>query len=468
MRERIVLLVLLTVLLLDASRSTLAQTQVAQNRSVQAQSTPTGLIQTVGVQKNGYQKEIVVSQETRLDWTFSLANQSLLSPPAEWLQDYDSKSQTYELYVPDSVKTLPTSPARKSPPKTAGESAQPGGKNPTGLPLVLFISAGDQPAGWPQFQSVCQQQGMIFASPYRAGNNTPMPKRIHIVLDVLDDIRQHHKVDPDRTYIAGFSGGGRTACGIAFALPELFGGVIPICASGDLREEPWLRHRVIDRLSVALVTGSADFNQGEVERFRGPLLDGVGVRTQVTVVPQMGHAIPDGKALTKVIQWLDAGAKDRRKLAQRYPASRIDADKAPTRELWAAQLLTEGKGRLKDPKTLYSGLMQIQGVSQRWPDLQTAAEAKSLLVEYDSRLEHPWEADDIQEQRRFLIARAKGLTAYATGELPQQYAAQRKEMVQAAINLWMLVVQDGQDQQAVREGTQRLIELKQQLEKDSK
>src|SRR6185436_911045 len=99
---------------------------------------------------------------------------------------------------------------------------------------------------------------------------------------------------------------GRVACGIAFALPELFGGVIPVCASGDLREEPWLRHRVIDRLSIAMITGTGDFNRGEVERFRGPMLTDMGVRTKVTVVERLGHGIPDGRTFTELIEWLDA------------------------------------------------------------------------------------------------------------------------------------------------------------------
>ena len=36
---------------------------------------------------------------------------------------------------------------------------------------------------------------------------------------------------------------------IAFALPEHFGGLVPVCATGDFREEDWLKHRMIDRLS---------------------------------------------------------------------------------------------------------------------------------------------------------------------------------------------------------------------------
>lgn len=412
-------------------------------------------------QETGYQKEVTVSEPTRLDWTFALSNQSRTDPPAEWLTGYDSRQQRYELFVPPAANA----PA-KGPAKTKSKTKKAKTLPSEGLPVVLFISPGDQPSGWAQLQTVCQQQGIIFASPFNAGNNVAMPKRVRIVLDVLDDLRRNHNIDVDRTYLGGFSGGGRTACGIAFALPELFGGVMPVCAGGDLRQETWLRHRVIDRLSVALITGTEDFNRGEVERFQGPMLSGFGVRAQATVVPKLGHGIPDAKTFSQVIEWLDAGAADRRKLAKKHPASRIVRDQAPSREEWSESLFKEGQAKLKDPQTLYAGLMQLQGITQRWPDLKVADEAKRILLEYDARPDHPWEVDDIDEQRKFLIARARGLSAYATGDLPPQYAKQRKDMLQAAINLWTLVVEDGKDEKAVAEAKKRLPELKDRLEKE--
>ena len=416
---------------------------------------------TIYAQETGYQKEVTVRQATRLDWIFAVSNQSRSEAPAEWLDGYDSTQQRYECYLPPASKAV-RKPAAKSTSKSKKGSAAAS----DGLPLILFISAGDQPAGWGQLQSLCEQQGIAFACPYGAGNNTPMPKRVRIVLDVLDDLRQRQALDPDRTYLAGFSGGGRTACGIGFALPELFGGVIPVCAGGDLRDESWLRHRVMDRLSVAMITGTEDFNLSEVSRFRGPMLSEMGVRTQVTVVSKMGHGIPDSKTFSKVYEWLESGVADRRKLAASRPATRIAGNVAPTREEWAKMLLAEGQSQLKKPQTQYAGLMQIQGTMQRWPDLPEAEEAKKTLLEYEAQAEHPWEADDIAEQRKFLIARARALSDYATGDLPDQYAKQRGAMLEAAINLWTMIVEDAQDAKAVADGKKRVPELKKRLKKE--
>lgn len=382
-----------------------------------------------------YREKVAVAAPTRLDWVFALANQSPATPPEGWFDDYDSTEQTYELFVPKDY-----TPARA-------------------WPVVLFVSPSDKASGFRPWRAACEKLGVIFAGPHGAGNNCDVKKRVRIVLDVLDDVRRHFNTDVDRTYITGFSGGGRIACSIGFSLPENFGGVIPICAAGELREEPWLRHRVIDRLSVALVSGESDFNRGEVERFRGPLLRDVGVRTRWWVIPKLGHGLPSGDALVEVMKWLDEQADQRLSLAKTWPAIRIPGDEAPSREQYARQLFDEGKSRLANRKTLYSGLMLLHGVYARWPDLPQAEAAKKLLLEYDADRASGWQEEDIAMQRRFLIARARALDAYASGDLAKTYQAQRPAMARAAIELWQQVIADGQDKVAAAEGERRIPEL---------
>ena len=379
----------------------------------------------------GYQPQVKVSSPTRLDWTFAVSDRSLLQPPAKWLGDYDSKVQTFELFVP---------PARTARPP---------------LPLILFISPGNNPGGWKAFEGACKKLGFAFAGVRDAGNEVSPQRRVRIALDVLDEVRRQVAIDPDRTYVAGFSGGGRIACAIGFALPELFGGILPIAASGDIREESWLQRRAIDRLSVALLTGENDFNRGEVERLRTPFLKAVGIRARSWTQPKLGHGIPNEETLVEALRWLDEGAARRREFAKTYPASHVLGN-PPIREQQAQALLAEGKERLKQKQTLHSGLMLIQGVMKRWPDLDTAQQAEKLLLEYEKRPDKPWEADDIAEQRKVLVARAQGLDAYASGDLPEQYRKNRPEMLRQAIQLWQQIQQDSPNSAAGKEAAQRI------------
>ena len=385
--------------------------------------------------QRGYLRQTSVAAATRLDWVFALANQSPAEPPAEWLKDYDSGQQRYELYLPEKL-------SQRKP-----------------APLVLFISPGEDPTGWSQWEQVCRQSGVVFASPFGAGNNCPTVERVRIVLDVLDDVRRRQAIDPDRTYLAGFSGGARIACAVGFALPEYFGGVAAFCGSENMRDESWLRQRVADRLSVALVTGEEDFNRAELERYRGPWLSDLGVQTKVWVVRKSGHAIADGKSLAEVFAWLERDAKQRRQTASMWLAMHVGIGAPPTRAQAADALFQEAQKRLKKPATLFSGLMQLQGLAARWPDLPAAEKAKAVLLEYDARQERPWEADDLAEQRRSLAAEARATDGYASGPLPQQYAGERGPMAARALELWRKVLADSPDSPVGKEAAERIPAL---------
>ena len=71
----------------------------------------------------GTHDRVTVANPTRLDWVFALSNQSPAKPPAEWTKGYVSTEQTYRLVVPAKVTTKL-------------------------VPLVLFISPGDNPSGF--------------------------------------------------------------------------------------------------------------------------------------------------------------------------------------------------------------------------------------------------------------------------------------------------------------------------------
>jgi dienelactone hydrolase len=390
----------------------------------------------------GFHAGVRVSSPTRLDWTFVVTNRSLAEVPQGWLPDYDSKTQTYDLFVP----------ARK------------GAKTP--LPLILYLSPGKDSGSGKVFARLAQARGLLYAAPLNAGNDCPSRQRVRIILDVLDDVRRQFPVDPDRTYIAGFSGGGRIACEIAFALPELFGGVAPVCAGGFPRDESWLRQRVVERLSVALVTGQTDFNRGEVERLRGPFLKDVGVRARVWTVPGLGHQVPGEKPLGEAVRWLEEGLAKRQTLARKYPASRLLSTDDVSREALARALLAEGRKRVQGKGSLYAGLMQIKGVMQRWPDLEAGKEAQKVLEEFEEKKEKPWEADDLAEQRLYVAAQARALDRYASGPLDKQYVKMRETWLRQALELWQKVLADSPDSPAGKQAKKRIAELEKMLSKE--
>ena len=113
-----------------------------------------------------------------------------------------------------------------------------------------------------------------------------------------------------------------------------------------------------------------------------PLLQAMHVRTRLWVVPGMGHAIPGQPVLREVYRWLEEGLPQRRELARRWPASREADDVPRDRQAWSEALFEEAQQRLSQPELLFSGLMQLKGVMNRWPDLPSGKKAQAILADY--------------------------------------------------------------------------------------
>jgi predicted esterase len=294
-----------------------------------------------------------VAAPTRLDWAFAVQG---FGPGADKLPaGFDSTKQRYQLFVPKQYK-----PGQAS-------------------PLVLFISAGDQPAGWDAWKTLCDKEGVFFASPFAAGNKVEPAPRTRIVLDVLDDIRRAYRIDPDQTYLSGFSGGARMACAIGFALPEYIGGVAPLCGTNPISGPTYLRHRLQDRVSVAFVTGEKDFNRKENEEYMAPWLKELEIRSKLWTVPKLGHAIPAGKVLEEAYAWLKDDLPRRRADAKAHPDLAVAPDDAPAGAELAKRLVAAGQAELKKPETTWRGIALLQGAAQRGGNTEPGKTARQIL-----------------------------------------------------------------------------------------
>src|SRR5262245_52956963 len=247
-------------------------------------------------------RNVTVSGPTRLDWEF--VSHRFARDAADQLDTYDSKKQRYQRYIPETYS------------KTRA------------WPLIVFVSPSKDPVGWDGFEHTCVREGIFYCSPYRAGNTVPGGLRSRIILDVTDDVRRRFRIDPEQTYIGGFSGGGRLACTVGFAMPEIFAGIIPVCGTNPPGGLAYLRHRLVDRVSVAFVTGEQDFNRRENEVWIAPFFKELDVRSQLWIAPGVGHDIPGPALMDDVVAWLSADVKRRREDARDRPHLNFKADEA--------------------------------------------------------------------------------------------------------------------------------------------
>jgi predicted esterase len=390
--------------------------------------------QPAPILRAGYHPSVFVSRPGRLDWTYVVSDSSLDPAPGAMTAGYVSTRQTYELYVPPDYNPLrPCS-------------------------LIIHVATGPRSDSWAQWQNTCRAHHVILAGAHNAGNLVPTPLRARITLDVLDDVRRRFRIDPDRTYISGMSGGGKTAAEIAFALPELFGGLVAICGCWNLRAEPMMRQRVSDRLSVALLTGAMDFNRPELEREFYPILCQHGARSLLQVYPGIGHSYPNAAQLDQVFRWMEQGLGARRVSGALFPASRLTAAATPSD--WSTALVLEASQRVELPGGMAPGLFLLQGVVNRWQGLPAANLAQNLLDEFDKSSPVPSKEIYRTEVLRFRYLQAHMFDGIVNGPLPPNYPVPRSNLVNIAVWLWTDILNlSPKDSPVAREASGRLAQL---------
>lgn len=329
-----------------------------------------------------------VAAPTRLDADF--AAQGFGLGAGKIPADYDSKKQKYQLFVPKSANA----------------------KKPAGI--LVFISPGDGPSGLGNFQKVCEKEGLLFCSPYGAGNNTPALLRARIVLDAFDDVRRNFTIDPNQAYIGGFSGGGRMACAIAFGLPEHFAGVLPVCGTNPISGPTYLRHRLQDRVSVAFITGEKDFNRKENEEYMYPQFQDMSIRSKLWVVEKLAHAVPGPDVMAEVVTWLNEDLKRRQEDVRLRPNLAVDPKTGIPAIEQARRHLLAAQSELKTAERIWRGVTLLQGITQRWPKTDSAPKARAMLQEItkDDKILEAVEKQGSADEIQSISAQAKSLERF--------------------------------------------------------
>lgn len=193
----------------------------------------------------------------------------------------EDETVNWYVYVPDSYD-----PAR-----------------PAGLMVYISpTSSGQMRADW---EPVFDAENLIWISANQSGNRTPTKRRILLATLAPYLASETYKIDSDRVYISGFSGGGKAAGIASIHLAHLFKGAIFICGAelwSDVEPEH-LSAAAANR--YVFLTGSRDFNRALTKRVLGDYERAGLTNSTLIVVPGMAHTTPDEKHFREAILYLD-------------------------------------------------------------------------------------------------------------------------------------------------------------------
>jgi Esterase PHB depolymerase len=207
----------------------------------------------------------------------------------------------------------------------------------SGYALVVFVPPWQQaglPEGW---GPVLDRYGAIFVSAARSGNDeNTMGRREPLALLAAQNIMADHPVDPERVYIAGFSGGSRIALRLAIGYPDLFRGAILNAGSdslGDASAEPPiplpprdLFYQFQSGTRLIYITGERDAGRVDEDRLSvRSMREWCVFNAENIVEPFLGHEVAQPAALARALGSLTGGVQSEPERLARCRAT-VDAD----------------------------------------------------------------------------------------------------------------------------------------------
>jgi predicted peptidase len=176
--------------------------------------------------------------------------------------------------------------------------------------LLVYISpsnSGRIPDDW---KALMAQYNLIWIAADNSGNNRAVLHRITYALLANALIERDYRVDVNRRYLSGFSGGGRVASMVAVQYPDLFNGAIYNCGVnfwGDNTPDSIER---VKRNRYVFITGAKDFNKSDTRRVFHQYENAGLEQIKLMVIPFMGHRNPGSRDFGKAIAWLDGEVED--------------------------------------------------------------------------------------------------------------------------------------------------------------
>ena len=205
--------------------------------------------------------------------------------------------------------------------------------------LIAYVSAtlgGGIPG---EYTSVCDAQRVIWIGGAKVPNERDATDRARITVDAVHNMAKKYRIDPERIYVAGISGGGRVASHAAVPYADVFTGALFFCGCNTLvlPSDPATSKKV-DELSkqhrFAFMTGSTDFNQPGTKQVYEQYLSMKYTHSKYFEQAGMGHEMPNKTSFTEAMAFLD-GPLIANALAQ-LAAGKAAEGKKKWREAWGA------------------------------------------------------------------------------------------------------------------------------------
>ncbi len=225
---------------------------------------------------------------------------------------YDLRVESFQVYVPEG-----------EPPAA-------------GFGLLVWISP--LPYGGfarDEVREVLDEKGLIWVGADHSGNLRPLWFRVLLALDAVHNMQRYYRIDTDRIYAAGYSGGGRVTSTLALLYAEVFRGGFSLfgcdywqpVAIAHMPGAHWpaafpapsreIARSVKQSSRLVLLTGELDFNRSQTRAIFNQMVDDGFQNVEILTIPGASHYHPvENEWFARGIEFLDQSGGDRAGLAE--------------------------------------------------------------------------------------------------------------------------------------------------------
>jgi len=172
--------------------------------------------------------------------------------------------------------------------------------------LLVYISpsqSGEIPRGW---NRAMDEHNLIWVAANESGNSTATSRRAILAIVAPTLIEKHYKIDRQRLYLSGLSGGGRMASMIATDQAHLFKGAIYNSGADSWGTEPPRRLEQIKQNSYVFITGTLDQALEPTKKAYRKYKNAGVENVKLMVIRDMTHKNPSRFKFAEAIEFLDS------------------------------------------------------------------------------------------------------------------------------------------------------------------
>ena len=182
----------------------------------------------------------------------------------------------------------------------------PPGDGPHGV--LVFINPGNEADLLNGWADVLDRHDLVWIAAENFGNDKPGAQRGLVALLALKHLARTTRLDDDRRYIGGMSGGGKMASQVLSKFPAFFSGALCIVGADPVPSRV-LRTAAMTAKRVVFMTGDRDFNHYDVlQVYRSFRKAGLSA-SRLVDLPGFGHQYPDAAQLDAALALLDRRAE---------------------------------------------------------------------------------------------------------------------------------------------------------------